>query len=255
MEKIPKRAILAGLRLPLIERWPRMRQVIPSLLVLQICAAPAVWAGPEQPSQNSPKIIDRPIRFDADRIKLTVEYRRAHQDPAASDASMTPRMIVLHYTGGTKLDSAWAYFDRLKAEASRKGLARAGAVNVSAHFLVDQDGTIYRLLPETTMARHAIGLNHVAIGVENVGNGKTVPMTDAQVAANVALVRYLFARHSITHLIGHHEADQMRGHSYYLEKDNSYRNTHNDPGPLFMTRVREKLADLALEGPPAKKSP
>lgn len=227
-----------------------MRYVLLSLLALQ--ASIAYAAEPAQPASPSPPIIDRPIRFDAERVQLTVEYRRVHQDPAASDASMTPKMVVLHYTGGTSLRSAWAYFDRLKAEASRKGLVRAGAVNVSAHFLVDQDGTIYRLLPETTMARHAIGLNHVAIGVENVGNGKTMPLSEAQVAANVALVRYLSARYGITHLIGHHEADRMRGHSYYLEKDDSYRNTHNDPGPLFMTRVRDKLADLGLLGPPAQ---
>ena len=29
----------------------------------------------------------------------------------------------------------------------------------SAQFLVDRDGTIYSLMPETFMARHVIGLN------------------------------------------------------------------------------------------------
>ena len=128
---------------------------------------------------------------------------------------MTPRMIVLHFTGGTSLQSAWTYFDRLHAEPSRKRLVRAGAVNVSAHFLVDQDGTIYRLLPETTMARHVIGLNHVAIGVENVGNGKSTPLTEAQVLANARW--FVTSRHVIRSrmVIGHHEADRMRSHPDY----------------------------------------
>lgn len=226
-------------------------RVLTWFFLLQSALSHAALAEPTPPPAASPKIIDRPIRFDAERVSLTVAYRRAHQDPLASDASMTPRMVVLHFTGGTSLDSAWAYFQRLKADPSRKGLVRAGAVNVSAHFLVGQDGTIYRLLPETTMARHAIGLNHVAIGVENVGNGKSMPLTEAQVQANAALVRYLTTQFSITHVIGHHEADRMRGHPYYLEKDPSYRNTHNDPGPEFMKRVRALLADLPLSGPPA----
>jgi N-acetylmuramoyl-L-alanine amidase len=228
---------------------PILRVLPFSLLLLSV--VPHAVRADKPPPFSSPKIIDRPIRFDAERVRLTVDYRRVHQDAAASDASMTPRMIVLHFTGGTSLQSAWTYFDRLHAEPSRKRLVRAGAVNVSAHFLVDQDGTIYRLLPETTMARHVIGLNHVAIGVENVGNGKSTPLTEAQVLANAALVRYLATRYSITHLIGHHEADRMRSHPDYKENDPAYRNDHSDPGNQFMARVRAQLSDLVLAGPPA----
>lgn len=229
-----------------------MKRVLTALLFLLTSGPRAGLAGPEQRPAEIPVIIDRPIRFDEERIKLTLEYRRVHQDAAAHDTGITPRVIVLHYTGGTSVQSTWAYFNRLTAEASRKSLLRAGVVNVSAHFVVDQDGTIYRLVPETTMARHVIGLNHVSIGVENVGNGKTLPLTDAQVTANVALIRYLAGRYAITHLIGHQEADRMRGHAYYLEKDPGYRNTHGDPGSGFMARVRAQLGDLALEGPPAR---
>ncbi len=227
-----------------------MKSVVIALLFLLTAQPRPTLAGPSPPPAETPVIIDRPIRFDAERVKLTLAYRRAHQDSALSDTGITPRVVVLHYTGGSSFASTWAYFNRLKAESSRRGLLRAGAVNVSAHFVVDQDGAIYRLVPETTMARHVIGLNHVAIGVENVGNGKTLPLTEAQVAANVALVRYLASHYEITHLIGHHEADRMRGHGYYLEKDPGYRNTHNDPGQPFMARVRAKLGDLALQGPP-----
>ncbi len=67
-------------------------------------------------------------------------------------------------------------------------------------------------MPETWMARHCIGLNHVSIGVGNVGDGEKYPLTDAQVEANAALVRYLAGKHDITHLIGHSESRMMEGH-------------------------------------------
>src|SRR5580693_7225904 len=68
-------------------------------------------------------------------------------------------------------EATWTYFSHTRIEAARPELQREGELNVSAHFLVDRDGTIYRLMPETWMARHCIGLNRVAIGIENVGDG------------------------------------------------------------------------------------
>ncbi len=120
---------------------------------------------------------------------------------------------------------------------------------MSSHYVVDRDGTIYRLQPDTQFARHCIGLNHLAIGIENVGDGKQWPLTDAQVAANAALVRELAATHAITHLLGHHEVMGFRDHAYYVERDPAYRNTKPDPGAAFMAKVRAQVADLRLEGP------
>jgi N-acetyl-anhydromuramyl-L-alanine amidase AmpD len=105
------------------------------------------------------------------------------------------------------------------------------------------------------MARHCIGLNHVAIGIENVGGGKGHALTRKQLAANAALVRDLVARHpTITHLIGHHEYRRMEGHAYWLELDPTYRNLKPDPGPAFMKKLRAEVADLKLEAPPEERS-
>ena len=41
-----------------------------------------------------------------------------------------------------------------------------GTLNVGAQFLVGRDGAIWQLMPETALARHAIGLNWCAIGIE-----------------------------------------------------------------------------------------
>jgi N-acetyl-anhydromuramyl-L-alanine amidase AmpD len=195
------------------------------------------------------RIHNRFIIFDQERIQLTVAYRRAHQDAKADDVVIRPRMIVLHWTGISSLESAWNYFNRTRAEAARADLAAAGEVNVSAHFLVDRNGAIYRLMPETWMARHCIGLNHLAVGIENVGDGEKLPLTDAQVQADAALVRYLAGKYPITHLIGHMEYRRMEGTPFFLELDPKYRNTKPDPGADFMRKVREQVADLKLQGP------
>lgn len=190
------------------------------------------------------EIVDAPMAWSADREALTLAYRRRHSDADARDLAIEPRVIVLHYTGGGSAKATRRYFDAPRIEAERAQLARAGAVNVSAHFVVDRDGTIYRLQPETRFARHCIGLNHVAIGVENVGDGARWPLTAAQVAANVALVNALAARFPITHLVGHHEVMDMRGHALYREREAGYRNRKGDPGAAFMARVRAGVSGL-----------
>ena len=192
-------------------------------------------------------VVDAPITFNAERERLTLDYRRTHNDPKSVDLTIDPRVIVLHYTGGNSAKSTRAYFDNIKIEAARKDLAKHGAVNVSAHYLVDRDGTIYKLQPETRFARHCIGLNHIAIGIENVGEDEKA-LTDAQVAADAALVRDLAARFPITHLLGHYEVMQFRKHAYFVELDPTYKNEKPDPGTSFMARVRERVADLKLSG-------
>lgn len=206
---------------------------------------------PEQDADAPFEIIDRPIRFDEERTRLTIEYRKAHQGNRIAGMSITPKVIVLHYTDSEDAEATWAYFDRPTISSDRGDVASASQLNVSAHFLVDRDGTTWRLMPETWFARHCIGLNHVAIGVENVGDGELSPLTDAQVAANVALVRDLVRRYpSITHLIGHHEYRAMERGPLFKELDPAYRTEKDDPGPEFMERVRARVRDLELAGPP-----
>ncbi|MBZ0231280.1 MAG: N-acetylmuramoyl-L-alanine amidase [Deltaproteobacteria bacterium] len=196
-------------------------------------------------------IVDWPIAWPPSRDAAMLVYRRAHSDADAADTTIVPRMIVLHYTAGGSAKGTKSYFDRPRLEASRAKLREGGDVNVSAHFLVDRDGTIFRLMPETRMARHAIGVNHVAIGVENVGDEDRYPLTDAQVEANAALVRDLVARFpTIELLVGHHEVRALEGTPWFVERDPTYRNKKPDPGARFMAAVRAKLTDLPVKATP-----
>jgi hypothetical protein len=218
---------------------------------LALWTASWFWFSSPQALAQDPVIVDKPITFDEERTELTLAYRRAHQDPDAKDIDIVPRMIVLHHTAGSSFKGTWSYFDDVHVEKDRERTAGAGEVNVSAHFVVDRDGTIYRLVPETRMARHCIGLNHVAIGVENVGGKDGYPLTAAQEIADARLVRWLARRYpTITHLIGHHEYRRMEGHEYFVERDPKYRNEKPDPGDAFMKKVRALVSDLGLRDPP-----
>src|SRR5262249_21926382 len=154
------------------------------ILAVLLCAQ----AAQARAQSSDPKIVDKPIPFDDERVKLTLEYRHRHEDPEIKDITIAPKVIVLHYTAGPTFRGTFEYFSGNHMEAARAKLAAAGDLNVSSQFLVDRDGTIYRLMPETQYARHCIGLNHVAIGVENVGDEQKWPLTDAQVDADARLV-------------------------------------------------------------------
>lgn len=206
-----------------------------------------------QPIQPPLRIIDKPIDFGKNRVEMTKAYIKQHYGLKVKNIKITPRIIVLHWTAEMSLKKS---FNRLKPEkllTDRKDIAKASALNVSSQFMVDRDGTIYRLMPENWMARHVIGLNYSSIGIENIGGkgNKAEDLTPAQLRSNIALVRYLKARYpSIQYLIGHYEYRQMEKTPLWLEKDKGYRTVKNDPGKKFMRDVRRNVKDLKLKTPP-----
>ncbi|GEM_PF-374766 len=197
---------------------------------------------------SAPNIVNRPIEFGDERKRLTLDYIHKHYDPTAESIEITPKMIVLHWTAICSLEGSWNTFNRVHISANRVYIAKYGDVNVSVHFLVDRDGTIYRLMPETTMARHAIGLNWCAIGVENVGSNRICTLTEAQVESNAALVRYLAGKYdTIEYLIGHYEYGAFRGAPLWKALIPDYFTHKIDPGESFMAGVRGRLTDLDLK--------
>jgi N-acetylmuramoyl-L-alanine amidase len=129
-----------------------------------------------------------------------------------------PDMVLLHYTG---MQTAEAAVDRL----------RDPEVKVSAHYVVDEDGSILRLVPEERRAWHAgkswwrgeTDINAVSIGIEIVNPGhewgyRAFP--DVQIDAVIALVDEIRARWSIedARILGHSDVAPTR---------------KQDPGELF----------------------
>lgn len=199
-----------------------------------------------------PKIIEKPIIFDDTRRDLTLEYLENHYGLEQDAPTIDPRMIVLHWTAIPTFKGSFDVFNTSKIGGWRKYVQAASGLNVSSHFLVDRDGTIYRLMPETTMARHVIGLNHTAIGVENVGGTENRPLTQAQLESNIALVKYLADTYNIEYLIGHYEYTNFEGHPLWLEKDDAYRTEKTDPGKDFMRKVRKATENLNFKPVPDK---
>ncbi len=197
------------------------------------------------------KIIDKPIIFDATRTQLSIDYLKRRHNLVQKTATITPTMIVLHWTASRSLMGTYNAFNRSILPSGRKALSGASSLNVSSHYLVDRDGTIYQLLPDTTFARHVIGLNYCAIGIENVGSDN-YPLTKAQLVANEKLVRLLCEKYNIQYLIGHYEHTLFKNTSLWRETNPYYHSDKIDPGKSFMKTIRGALQDLALKGPPTR---
>lgn len=112
-------------------------------------------------------------------------------------------MLILHYTG---MRSGAAAIDRLCDPAAK----------VSAHYMVEEDGRVFRLVPESRRAWHAgishwrgaSGLNARSIGIEVVNPGHEHgyrPFAALQMAALCDLCLGILARHPIPawNVVGH----------------------------------------------------
>jgi N-acetyl-anhydromuramyl-L-alanine amidase AmpD len=194
-------------------------------------------------SCHDPHVIHQmPIQFDKERIALTRQYQLGHYGINSSSIAIEPKMIVLHWTCIPSLKTTFRVFNSPALpinSARRKELP--GDLNVSSHFVVDHDGSIYQLMPETWMARHVIGLNHYAIGIENIGGiDGNDDLTKEQVEANAFLVCYLKKKYpSIHYVIGHNEYARYKNTPLWLEKDPNYITDKLDPGPTFVAKVKK----------------
>ncbi|MGK6355540.1 N-acetylmuramoyl-L-alanine amidase [Sphingomonas sp. DT-207] len=150
------------------------------------------------------------------------------------DARALPvSMIVLHYTG---METAQAAIDRLRDPEAK----------VSAHYLVDEDGAILRMVDEDKRAWHAgrshwrgvTDVNSASIGIEIVNPGHEFgyrPFPAAQMSSLIPLVAEIKERHGITrgNVVGHSDVAPAR---------------KQDPGELFDWHALARLR-LALPRP------
>lgn len=138
-------------------------------------------------------------------------------------------MIVLHYTG---MQSAAEALERLCS-------AEAG---VSAHYLIDEDGTVTQMVAEEHRAWHAgksywrgiTDVNSASVGIELVNPGHEFGYRDfpeAQIEALLPLLSDIKKRHGVSrsNVVGHSDVAPAR---------------KTDPGELFPWErlARHKLA-------------
>lgn len=211
--------------------------LIPLALIVLSCAGPA-------------KIVQKPINFNAQREALSLQYLKDHYGLEQETPTIDPKIIVLHWTAIPTLAESFEEFYQPTLHSTRADIQSAGALNTSSQYMIDRDGTIYQLMPDSLMARHVIGLNHTAIGVENVGGTKETPLTRKQLRANIALVKKLAQKYPIAYVIGHYEYPRFEHTALWLEKDSSYRTQKTDPGPDFMKKVRRATRKLHFKPVP-----
>jgi N-acetylmuramoyl-L-alanine amidase len=138
-------------------------------------------------------------------------------------------MIVLHYTG---MQSAEEALERLCCEEAQ----------VSAHYLIDEDGTVTQMVAEEHRAWHAgksfwrgiTDINSASVGIELVNPGHEFGYRDfpeAQIEALLPLLADIKKRHGVSrsNVVGHSDIAPMR---------------KTDPGELFPWErlARHKLA-------------
>lgn len=216
--------------------------------ICRVIAWTVLWVLPTLANAQTFRIFEKPIIFDEEREKLSLEYIEKRHGILQETATIQPKMVVVHWTAINTLETTFDVFNPVHL-AGRPELTAASRLNVSAHFLVDRDGTIFRLLPDTAFGRHTIGLNYMAIGIENIG-GPDAPLTKAQVKANAELIRYLHRKHKLEYVIGHHEYYAFQGTPLWKETDPNYITQKQDPGDRFMKRLRKKLSDLSFKSTP-----
>ena len=148
-----------------------------------------------------------------------------------------PRVIVEHYTVTSSFQPVFDYFSRNEPDPELHELP-----GVCSHFVIDRDGTIYRLVPTSIMCRHTVGLNWTAdrdraCGAERLrGDGQP-----RQLAASLRLTRALQGRYGIgtRNVIGHNENRSSR---YHRERVAPMRNqTHADFPRAVMDVYRRRL--------------
>ncbi len=201
--------------------------------------------------------------FASDRRKeLTREYARFHyliDDWRLED----PQAIILHATGGPTYESVRNTFegDTLRGRPELEGTANA--VNVSAHFVIDRDGTIHQHAPLDFMCRGAIGYNWTALHIEVVSDrddrdpykkrsvdDPSMPYTEEQVRSAAWLTEQLMGRFPTVRYVFPHRDYRKDPYRELIraEGDSNYHpgNPHfgkEDPYGDDFARVWEKLRE------------
>jgi N-acetylmuramoyl-L-alanine amidase-like protein len=148
-----------------------------------------------------PHIVWKPIPYGPKRKAEMAAYAAKHY--GIHSWRLHPKVIVEHYTASNSFSAAWNAF---AADTPDPELGELPGT--CAHFIVDREGTIYQLVRLNVMCRHTVGLNYVALGIEDVGTSDAeILHNKAQLRASLALTAWLVGRFHIRirNVIGHNE--------------------------------------------------
>lgn len=198
--------------------------LLTALLVLPVTAHAVL--PPESMTVARPHIVADSIPYGAARKRQMARYSRRHYGHR-SWRLRRKRVIVLHFTAGSSYSGAWSTF-------ASDVPGRGELPGVCAHYLIGKRGRNGRLVRPRVRCRHAIGLNHRALGVEMVqqaGRGShwaagQILARRSQIRPALRLVAWLRQRYGVSmrDVIGHAMGDGSR----YFRDRRGRRNDHTD---------------------------
>ncbi len=215
-------ALLALLNLPSAAAQTGQDGMVSSRATSQIEAGVAAATVPPRPP------IVAAIMQNATRPQYLADMRAYSQRHYGIDSNvLNPEAIVLHFT--TTDAGSWRGLINWWDQTSASGANAGGEQPMpAAHFIVEQDGTIYQTMPTNLMVRHTYGLNHRAIGIEFVerSSGTNIMRRAAQINAGFELVRWLQYENRIpsANIVGHGSAN---AHPLFYDRL-GFRNDHSD---------------------------
>jgi N-acetylmuramoyl-L-alanine amidase len=186
-----------------------------------------------------PRVVSKPIPFDAKRKADMRAYARRHygiDDHRLRD----PKAIVQHYTVTSTFQPVYDTFAPNRPDPELGELP-----GVCSHYVIDRDGTIYQLVSTRIMCRHTVGLNWTSIGIEHVGTSDAQVLGNPrQMAASLRLTRMLQGRYGIgtRNVIGHNENRSSPFHRERVERLRTQ--THADFPTPAMDVYRRRLGRL-----------
>jgi N-acetylmuramoyl-L-alanine amidase/Zinc carboxypeptidase len=186
-----------------------------------------------------PREVAKPIPYGPQRKADMAAYARRHYG-IDHYRLRNPKVIVEHYTVTSSFPPVFDLFSRNEPDAELHELP-----GVCSHFVIDRDGTIYRLVPTSIMCRHTVGLNWTSIGIEHVGQSDAQVMGNRrQLAASLRLTRALQGRYGIAtrNVIGHNENRESPFHRERVARLRTQ--THADFPRAVMNGYRRRLGRL-----------
>ena len=207
--------------------------------VRALARPPARAPGASALAALRPAIVQRRIPFSARRRAETAAYAFRHYG-RREWRLRAPRAVVQHVS---LTDTAGQIYNTFAPD--RRDPELRELPGTCAHFAVARDGTILQLVDLSTICRHAVGLNHTAIGIEHVGHSDAQVLGNRrQMAASLRLTHWLRCRYGIgtRDVIGHAESLSSPHHLERIAR--LRRQTHGDMRGAAMALYRARLARL-----------
>lgn len=179
-----------------LDKWDTQMQVAKLQKVLDPSVAAKFSFAPKNKPKPSILVPDEPEEVAANSpgiaaIKSEIKWVASPNFSSRNGEKI--KRIINHYTNVANVASTISWYQNPQSQ-------------VSAHYIVDKNGTIYQMVHDADKAWHAHGENNDSIGIEHVARPGE-KLTPKQEQATIALHKWLMAEYGIS-------LDKVTGHKF-----------------------------------------